>query len=295
MLISECVEIAISSGNRKHFEGKGYTIPVKKIKGKRRYCVKRGTKILVKVSDLMPSSCIPIEAQCDFCGLKKTVLYENYRKVCDKNDSKYRCRRCQVATFTSFGEWLETNGFCISDIWAKSNGSDPYELSYQSHEQVILRCVDHGEYITTPNTSVTMTKCRCPSCSRVRTESLIQEKTRLFLDSLGYTLKHEHGCSIRPVNPKTNHFLLYDNEVVDLKLVIEVHGPQHYSPGGMLYCKKGDKGAFMDLQARDEYKKKYALDNGYYYMSIPYWNYKNDVSWKRKIELMIERIKKETQ
>ena len=43
---------------------------------------------------------------------------------------------------------------------------------------------------------------------------------------------------------------------------------------------------------QDNYKKQYALDNGYYYLEIPYWTEKDD-SYKALIDNKINEIMKE--
>ena len=116
---------------------------------------------------------------------------------------------------------------------------------------------------------------RCPQCSKERRESLYEEQTRLYLESLNYILLHEHNCTIRPSNPKTKQPLPYDNEVIldnGKHLIIEVHGSQHYNlPVGAWIDK--DKTPEQQLhyqQLKDRYKKIYAIQNGYNYLEIPY-------------------------
>ena len=48
-------------------------------------------------------------------------------------------------------------------------------------------------------------------------------------NSLHLETLHENECNLKPINPKTGYLLRYDNEVVDYKLIIEVHGIQHYT------------------------------------------------------------------
>lgn len=84
----------------------------------------------------------------------------------------------------------------------------------------------------------------------------------------------------------------YDNEIVDYKLIIEVHGSQHYYP-----CKTWGKRELTEEEAiknleytqwKDLYKKNYALKNGYYYLEIPYWNFNSDYYKKLVNNKLIE-------
>ena len=49
-----------------------------------------------------------------------------------------------------------------------------------------------------------------------------------------------------------------------------------------------------NLQWRDEFKKQYALENGFFYLAIPYWTEK-DHSYKTLIDNTIHEILSQTQ
>ena len=89
----------------------------------------------------------------------------------------------------------------------------------------------------------------------------------------------------------------YDNEIIDMKLIIEVHGCQHYQVTGFAKMSSEKYNTTPEqeleyLQWKDNYKKQYALDNGYYYLEIPYWTEKDD-SYKALIDNKINEIMKE--
>ena len=65
----------------------------------------------------------------------------------------------------------------------------------------------------------------------------------------------ENKCSIKPYNPETNRPMPYDNEIVELKLIVEVHGEQHYRYTGF-------KRTLEEEQANDKYKYELAIENG---------------------------------
>jgi hypothetical protein len=85
----------------------------------------------------------------------------------------------------------------------------------------------------------------------------------------------------------------FDNEITELKLIIEVHGQQHYN----VIAYNGhwsDKtlSPEQQLQKRklyDRYKKVVALANGYFYLEIPYWT-ESDESYTKLIDDKIADI-----
>ena len=81
MILSKCVDVVISGTNLKHFEDLWYIIPRYK-DSKGRIAIKKGTKINVKVWDLLPSSNVLVEVQCEDCWEKRRVQYADvvYRK-----------------------------------------------------------------------------------------------------------------------------------------------------------------------------------------------------------------------
>lgn len=138
----------------------------------------------------------------------------------------------------------------------------------------------------------------CPDCVKERDESKLEEKVRKYINNnLGYKTLHEHKCTLKPLNPKTNRPLPYDNEIVDIKLIIEVHGLQHYQLSGFAEMSAKKFGTTPEqelnyLQWKDNYKKQYAISNGYYYLEIPYWTEK-DETYKILIENKINEILQE--
>ena len=63
--------------------------------------------------------------------------------------------------------------------------------------------------------------------------------------------------------------------IIDLKLVIECHGEQHYREvcfGGIDLEEASDK--LLDQRRRDSNKAQAAIDAGWTYIVIPHWDYK---------------------
>lgn len=142
-------------------------------------------------------------------------------------------------------------------------------------------------------------KIRSCGCLNQENYSQLQLKVEEYIqdnyDDLA--IRHEYNCGIIAINPNTDRQLPYDNEVIfsnGKKLIIEVMGESHYKID--LFVKSAaekrrisSEQALFDLQWRDEYKKQYALSQGYYYLAIPYWT-ENDESYKTLIDEKIQQI-----
>lgn len=130
-------------------------------------------------------------------------------------------------------------------------------------------------------------------------ESKLQKKVCKYIESnYQYAIIHEYACMLRAINPKTNHALPYDNQILISdkdNLIIEVHGVQHYSSASNYTALAAQKHGITpeeelaEIQWRDEYKKQYAIAQGYYYLAIPYWT-ENDESYKAIIDNKIQEI-----
>lgn len=88
--------------------------------------------------------------------------------------------------------------------------------------------------------------------------------------------------------------MYFDNEIKELKLIIEVHGEQHYKSCSWdkYKAKKNNTTqdcVFKQRQLYDKYKKNFALNSGYFYLEIPYWT-ERDESYKNLIDDKIREI-----
>lgn len=96
MIITKTVDVGLSPKNCKYYEAKGYHIPRKKdSRGRVNYT--KGTKIEVRVPDLMPTSKVPVLVKCEICNLERSILYDT---VAGRENSQYLvtgqtlCVRC---------------------------------------------------------------------------------------------------------------------------------------------------------------------------------------------------------
>ena len=49
-----------------------------------------------------------------------------------------------------------------------------------------------------------------------------------------------------------------------------------------------------ERKEKDEYKKNFAIKNGYYYLEIPYWCDDDEETWKKMIDEKINKINEGT-
>lgn len=217
----------------------------------------------------------------------------------------FRCPYCsgrQVATSNSLGSYIEESFGIeyIQKLWSDKNSKTPYEYTKRSNVIVYWNCENdiHEDFERSINESYSK-GFRCPKCVAKRRESFLQEKVRLYIsDILNYRISHEHHTVIKCVNYKTNTRLLYDNEVFienDIKLIIEVHGKHHYIINGHIMMSAKEMNATTEealdyQQWKDQYKKEYALSQGYCYLEIPYWTDNDDEEWKQLIDNKIKEI-----
>lgn len=187
----------------------------------------------------------------------------------------------------------------ILNVWSNQNNISPEKYLPKSNQSVLWKCPTgiHSDYNRKISDSVYY-EFRCPECSRIKNESFLQEKVRTYIENMKcFTLQHEYNCSIIPQNPKHcsgQYKMPFDNEIVELKLIIEVHGRQHYEITGFHYLsarhyKTTPEEEFHKQKLYDRYKKYVAFCNGYFYLAIPYWT-EHDEYYKQLIDNKISEI-----
>lgn len=283
MIIDDKVLMTWNGRNKKHFESKGYIY------------TKQRDEFYVKVEDLQETSHVKIHVGCDICGKENHVAYRDYL---NRKTNEYLCSNCALYTYgintrkrkhikngNSLGNWCVENidkNF-IDIYWSDKNAKSPFEIAKGCDDVIFIKCPNgHANYQTTAYRYVFRTHF-CPECVRLRDESFLQEKVRLYLEEIfgKNDIVHEYKCTICPVNPKTNQKLPFDNEVISQKLIVEVMGLQHYKATSWTnsLAKKYNVTPSEIIeyqQEKDLYKKNYALSHGYYYLDIPYWTEKDD-------------------
>jgi hypothetical protein len=202
----------------------------------------------------------------------------------NKNPNLMKCKTCQSLAY---------NYPLSLSVWSDKNIENPYDFGSMSMKVVWWKCENdlHDDFDRIIERSV-YANFRCPICSRIRTESFLQEKVREYLNSFGYEILHENRCNIVCPNPgyvnKKNYFK-YDNEVVEIGLLVETMGQQHFDSSKWSRWKAKEKDVseeeiMNDLQWRDEYKRQYALSQNYAYLAIPYTADDDNETYKDMID-----------
>jgi hypothetical protein len=187
-------------------------------------------------------------------------------------------------------------------LWSEKNNENPYDFKRGDSRKVWWKCENnvHEDYFRKIEATIRY-GFRCPTCVRERCESFLQEKIRLYLEeiclSYGWELNHEEKCLLKFRNPETNYLLRYDNEVISnyFKLITETNGEHHYNISEFHYNQAQKKNTTPEeeleyIQRKDEYKKQYALSQGYYYLAIPYWTDDDQETWRVMIDEVLSQF-----
>ena len=220
--------------------------------------------------------------------------YHEYDMSCD---GFYRGNRCKYCGRTKYVHKYDSLGYLypqIFDIWSNKNKLSPYEYTVGTEKKIWLVCKDgiHEDYSQQVKNAI-ISEFRCPMCSQESNTSKLQNKINIYLNKMPFDIKTEHRCSILPTNPKTKYPLPFDNEIVDLKLIIEVHGRQHYEEVGENSAwlhELSPKEYLHKIKLHDRYKRIYAISLNYFYLEIPYWTNNLREEWKILINDKIKEI-----
>lgn len=224
----------------------------------------------------------------------------SYNVICGSFVNGSKCPYCsnqKIHPLDSLGQILEDKD--LLDLWSEKNKKSPYEYSPNNGQKVWWKCENqkHQDYHRGISSS-SRCKFRCPSCVGERDESFLQEKVRLYLELLEYTVLHEYNCTIIPRNPKVKNKrgqMPFDNEVKELKLIIEIMGEQHYQisiwhKSLSNHNNTTPKYELHMQQVRDRYKRFVAYKQGYEYLEISYKTDNEKEDWKRIIDNKINEI-----
>lgn len=205
------------------------------------------------------------------------------------------CKRELLHKFDSFGYKHPE----LAKLWSDKNTVDMYSIPEYYHGKIWLKCENgiHEDYMRTPYNCIRPNRgiYICPECNRHTKMSSFQKKIEDYFSNTKYNLLHEYNCNIVPINSKSGYPLPLDNEVVELKLIIEVNGKQHYEITGFekAAAKHNNTTPEEELEYikwKDEFKKNYVLSNGYHYLSIPYTAFSSN----EYIEIIENKIKEIT-
>ena len=229
----------------------------------------------------------------------------SYEISCNNFYKGGRCPYCngkKTHTKDSLGQYIIDNygEEFLHSIWSDKNNKTAFEYGTRSRKKVWWKCAEgnHKDYLRACNSSFTC-EFRCPKCVEMMRTSIIENKTKAYLEEIGFYVSTEHNCTIKPINPKTKMPMPFDSEITlhnGKHLIMEVHGEQHYSVRfykTMLHV-TDDEAEKMLSQRKlyDRYKKAYAEHFNYEYLELPYWSFecKNKDLYKQMIDNKIKEI-----
>ena len=165
---------------------------------------------------------------------------KDYHEYCIPAYRYYKGNRCKycgrtkyVHPMDSFGQYIIDNygADFLDKIWSDKNQKSAFKYTLGSEQKVHFNCSECGEYMGTSQiNNYIRSQKTCVKCKK--SISSLHQKVIDYLGSLSLEINKEHDCSIIPINPVTKYPLPYDMEVIDLKLIIEVNGRQHYKELG---------------------------------------------------------------
>ena len=250
-----------------------------------------GTKNTKSAFEYMPRSRKYVWLKCT-----KNPEHGEYRQKCAQFTHGHRCGYCKKTYLLTPKDSVGAKHPDSLLVWG-TNEKSPFDYAPQSNKKVMWKCEnnEHEEYSRSIQGSL-IANFKCPSCAAKNNSSALQDKVMLYFEQLGYHLRHENHCSVVPINPKTKHIMPFDNEVIELSLIVETSGKQHFQIQGFHIhtAKKRGTTPEQELHKRklyDRYKKLFALSKGYFYLEIPYWTEK-DESYKNLIDDKISEILK---
>lgn len=238
---------------------------------------------------------VPFNSNYSYYFKCKRNLHESHKHTIYaiiNSGNQIKCPKCN-----SIAQWGIDNvseNF-LEEYWSDKNEVDPYTIAFGSRKKIWIKCqICNDDYLV--KAYHFSSGVRHGDCALLGGKSKLQKKVSEYIKIKysNYTLLHERDCTIVPVNPTTSCQMPFDNEIKELKLIIEVHGVQHYQDCSWYKVMAEKKNCtsqdiFLQRQEYDLYKKTVAESDGYFYLEIPYWT-ENDESYKALIDNKIDEI-----
>ncbi len=212
------------------------------------------------------------------------VNYENLKYLGHRQKLNFHCFKCNEIFILDFSGVLRGVECCIcngsqvgkytnlaylrpklASEWISSKHNLlPYEVTLGSSERVLWQCEKCEHQWKTSVAHRTGDETGCPLCkSKSKGELKIVEF--LLNNNIKFTReKRFDDC-------KNVLTLPFDFYLPDYNILIEYQGRQHYEVTNSYF---GGVGSLEKRKHNDKIKREYALNNKYYYLEIPYWDYK---------------------
>jgi len=206
------------------------------------------------------------------CGCHSWVTPIHYRTGPDKSGCPY-CNSNRACIHNN----LEINYPELKEEWHNEN-KNMNEYTTYSHSLVKWNCKNNSQHVWTAKigSRTGNKKSSCPYCANNKTETKLFEYLTLNYDQKIEMQKKFDWC-------KNKRFLPFDICIEDLKLLIELDGPQHFE----------QISNWMNpilTTHNDKYKMKCANENGYSVIRLlqtDVWTDNND--WKNNLKKSIKK------
>lgn len=193
-----------------------------------------------------------------------------YKKETQKNMVRAKCLKCNQIYSKPFTEFLKNCNcpFCVgrellNTQAVKSLLPSEYELldEYKSN-QIPVRIKHSCGFIWKTKVNKLYNYIGCPNCNKKRSKG--EQQITAWLIEQGYDFDTEHSFDWQ-----SNLRRRYDFYVPKYNLIIEYMGEQHYLENKLF------KTPLLEQQKIDLEKQTEAIQNGYNYLIIGYYDYKD--------------------
>lgn len=219
-----------------------------------------------------------------------TNYHEDYQTSCF---NFYKGKRCPYCSSKKI-HYKDSLGYRYPislKYWDwENNKKSPYEIAMKSNKKVNFTCPKHGHFFISPCDFVESIY-HCPKCALENKTSSLELKVQNYLKEKNIKYLTEYDCTVKPINPKTNKILPYDNQLIDYKIIIEVNGSQHYHFNIKWYGESYEEriANYEYSLWKDEYKKQFAQNRGYVYLVLPYYVFDDKDTYKKIINNIIKQ------
>lgn len=230
--------------------GKGKTLIARTLKNMN---IKKGEPEWIQrmVTDYLNETYTIIELAVKYDKSTPTIIkYLRDKNVYAKKSIDWNVKKCQRYCKSVGGDFL----------------SERYTFNYAKYKFLCSECGQAfermwGVYYYTCNHV-------CPDCSGRLSKGEEAIKNILEMYDVKYIREYVFDECI---NDKTGYALPFDFYVPDRGVLIEYDGQQHYHSIDIW----GGEDGLTNQIYRDSIKTKFALDNGYILIRIPYWDFEN--------------------
>ena len=169
----------------------------------------------------------------------------------------------RMSKLAVIGAYSQLDGRGIQHLPNKDN---PRGFPHSMTSKEKWKCMECSCVWETSISNITSHGTSCPECAKGKLKGEIY--TRELLEEYGIEFQSQKKfADLKRINP-----LSYDFFIPSMDILIECQGEQHYKPVEFM----GGVEKFALQQERDQLKREYAWQNGYYLLEISYKDYRKD-------------------